>query len=135
MAHHYQRENQWERSTTRDRLWRRMSCHGLLLGILLALATSFSSSYAQGNTIPCGDNEAGCRLSGDFSAVGVAYPELPGIESASSPAFGALVYTDFKALEAVAREHLERAVTARESFSPYQGNVGFDEFIKKLNSE
>ena len=33
------------------------------------------------------------------------------------------------------REHLNRAIGVRQSFSPYGGNVGFDQFFGQLNTE
>lgn len=113
----------------------RMVSHGVLLGLLFSLAFTFSSSYAQGIKPPCGANEASCRVSGGFSAVSVenTNPNLTGIASPSSPAFGALVYTDFKQIEAVAREHLGRAITMRESISPYKANNNFDQHLRQLD--
>lgn len=111
------------------RMWR----HGILLGFLLAIAGSFSASYAQGGQLACGANEESCRVSGGFSAVSVDNPTLPGVTSPSSHAFGALVYADFTLIEATARQSLERAMQMRESISPYNVNNDFDTALRNLD--
>src|SRR3954466_4009464 len=104
------------------RMWR----HGLLLGLLFAIAGSFSTSYAQNTPSACSANEAGCRLNGGFNAASARNLDAngAGISYTSSPSFGAFIYEDFKPLEAEARSHLNRALGVRESISPYQGKIG-----------
>lgn len=114
---------------SRMRMWR----HGILLGFLLAIAGSFSASYAQAGQLACGANEESCRVSGGFSAVSVDNPTLPGVTSPSSHAFGALVYSDFKQIEAVARASLDRAIKMRESISPYRGKNDFTTYLRNLD--
>ncbi len=113
------------------RLWR----GGLLLGLFLTVALSFSHSSAAPLAIPCATGEAHCRLSGGFSAVSVADPAAgsSGVTHPSTPMSGALIYTDFIQIEQRARGLLAKGLRMRESISPYKGNNDFDNHLRNLD--
>jgi hypothetical protein len=73
--------------------------------------------------------------SGSFSAlsVGAAAPGARAITNPSGPSFGALTYPDFAQIEADARARLKRGLEARTALSPYQGNLGFSQYVVKFD--
>lgn len=109
------------------------------LGIALALTLFLGSSSAV-----CGPGEKSdsCSpnfgLRGELSSLGgrMAKPgaDYPAIAGASLPVSGQLVYTDFKALEAQARDLLRRNINFRQDISPYRGGNSFDELVRKFDT-
>ncbi len=111
---------------------RRIPFSGIFLGVVLALTLFQISGAARPQS--CEVNEERCRVSAGFSAVSAdADGLIDGITAASSSAFGALIYPDYKALEAEARAALKRGLELRESISPYRDNNDFDTFLRELD--
>ncbi len=105
----------------------RTSLAGFVLGIALALALSLSSAQADAALPP---------MTGSFTSVGLNGPLPDGtlaIIAPSSPAAGALVYEDFKLIEAKARKLLQDNLSFREAISPYGKKADFDTLVNKFD--
>ncbi|MCO6449628.1 MAG: hypothetical protein J5I90_02455 [Caldilineales bacterium] len=112
---------------------------GGLLALSLAMVLFLGSASAL-----CGPNQQSdyCSenygLRGDVSTTGgrMTQPgaDYPAISGASLPVSGQLVYTDFKALEAQARDLLRRNLNFRQDISPYRGDNSFDELVRKFDA-
>lgn len=107
----------------KPRLW----LGAVVFGLCLALGLSITAGLAQGQTPTL--------VSGDFDPVSVD-PAAPGETSITAPGLpsvGALAYPDFVLVEAQARALLERGLKARQALSPYQGNVGFSQYVTRFD--
>ncbi len=110
-----------------------------LLGLALALTLFLGSASAL-----CGPGQKSDACSANFGlraevgSVGgrTAAPgaNYPAVASANLPASGQLIYADFTAVEAQARDLLRRNMNFREDLSPYQGGNGFDQLVRKFDT-
>lgn len=111
---------------------------GILTGICLGLALVLNTVQISGagvTAIPCAVDEAGCLVSGGWSAASSA-PSNPQLTDASTPSVGALLYNpDLVRVEEQARAALQRGLTLRESISPYRPNNDFSTHLRNLDAE
>lgn len=102
-----------------------------LLGVILAFTLLLGSAQAADELPP--------PLSGDFSPFALNEPLPDGTQALfapSAPAAGALIYADFKQIEAKARDLLERNLQFRKAISPYSGDKkDFDKLVRQFNYE
>lgn len=110
----------------------RSSLFGIILGFAflftLNLAAAQSSLDARCGADPhCGAANA---ISPGEGAASGNYR----ITGPSAPPAGQLIYADFKALEAQARDLLRRNINFRQDISPYRGNNSFDDLVRKFDT-
>ncbi|MCB0189313.1 MAG: hypothetical protein KDE31_33815, partial [Caldilineaceae bacterium] len=120
---------------------RYMRWGGLFLTLLLTVLLTSRSAQAEcvGSERDFCSDSAAYQLIGHTGAIEgrTSSPgaEQPSIAQPMLPAAGALIYTDYVDLEARARTLLRKAMTLRESISPYQDNNNFENHLRKLNAE
>ncbi len=100
---------------------------GMTLGVVI-LFSLISLSSAAGDSPP--------PFFGEFNPVSVDPVPLGqwAVLSPSAPAAGALIYADFRQLEAEARDLLDRNRKFREDISPYRGANSFAEIVRKFDA-
>ena len=109
-------------------LWRgqlRKSLSGIALVVVLLFTLSLTASAVDPPP-----------TRGEFSVISVG-PAPQGqiaVTHPSAPAAGALIYDDFKQVEARARFLLERNLRFREDISPYRGGNSFDELVRSFDT-
>lgn len=107
-----------------------------LFGIALGFAFLFTLNLAaaQGSLEPRCGADPHCGAANAISpGEGEAFGNYR-ITGPSAPAAGALVYDDFKRIEAQARDLLRRNMNFRQDISPYRGGNSFDELVRKFDT-
>ncbi len=108
---------------------------GALLGLslMLLLTVRITQAACGGGNVSdfCSSNFG---LSGSLSAVGSPTGNtLPAVDNSQLPMAGALFYADYKALEAEARDLLERNMNFRADISPYRPNNNFNKLVRQFD--
>ncbi len=112
---------------------------GQTLGALLALSLTLlltvgiaQAACGGGNFSDFCSNNFG--LSGNLSAVGSPTGNsFPAVDNSQLPMAGELFYADYKALEAQARDLLERNMNFRADISPYRPNNNFNKLVRQFD--
>lgn len=142
--HHSEQYEPWSQPQPLSPLMR-MLLSGLCLGLVFAFNLTQISGAERATA--CEINERACRVAAGFGAVQAIEPaglgELPWnpeassqvITAASTNAFGALLYDpDLKAIEAEARQALQRGLVIRNALSPYSTTPNdFNAIVRQLD--
>ena len=114
-----------------------------ILGLMLLSAIGLTAQMVHATTDACGTKNLGDVCSAGFLLVGgssaihvpssTSAPTKPVVDRAQALPSGPLMYLDYKALEAEARDLLKRSMAFRQDISPYRPLNNFNNLVRAFD--